>query len=472
MNGIPHDTTVAEQPVDVVIVGAGFTGLTAALELSARGLRCRLLEREPFVGGLAAGFDVDGERLERFYHHWFDSDHEIFELCAEMGLGDRVERHFSRTGLYYANAVFRLTTPLDVLRFAPLSPPDRIRLGLLALRARRVRDWRLLEGQTAEEWLVQLGGRRVYDLVWRPLLAGKFGKYADQVGATWMWTKLALRGGSRSRGGRETLNYIRGGCDVLLDALRERLIADGVDIRTGTAVDEVVTGEDGVRGVIAGGRYHPARQVLLTTAPPLSAGLLGEHPGHHPAVPVLRRQLGGIDYLANICLVLRNSRPLSQTYWLNVNDPTFPYVGVIEHTNLEDPARYGGSHVVYLSKYLPEDDPLYLMSDEEVFEHSLPHLRRMFPNFERDWVRGYDVWRAPYAQPVVTPHYTVDMPPFAPPLPGLFLASMAQVFPEDRGTNYAVRDGRKVARLMADLIDARPAFAGAVAQTSDGDQDG
>ncbi|WP_433794948.1 NAD(P)/FAD-dependent oxidoreductase [Actinoplanes sp. CA-252034] len=435
---------------DVVIVGAGFTGLAAALELTARGVSCRILESESVIGGLAAGFEVGGGRLERFYHHWFASDREMFDLCAEVGLGDRVMQHLSRTGLYYANAMFRLTEPIDVLRFTPLPFADRIRLGLLAVRARRVRDWRSLESRTAEQWLVELGGRRVYEVVWRPLLEGKFGEYAGRVGATWMWTKLALRGGSRTRGGRETLSYVRGGCDVLLDALRDRLLAAGVRIHTGTAAEEVVSDEYGVQGVRAGGRFFPARRVLLTVASPVAAGLLGDSATGHPAVPGLRRRLNSITYLANVCLVLQNRRPLSETYWINVNDPSFPYVGVIEHTNLEDPARYGGRHIVYLSKYLPADAPLYRMSDEEVFEHSLPHLKRMFPAFDRDWVAGYHVWRAPYAQPVVTPHYARALPGFASRVPGLYLAGMAHVFPEDRGTNYAVRDGRRVARMMAD----------------------
>lgn len=449
---LAEDPTDTEAPVDVVIVGAGFTGLTAALELSGHGLSCRVLEREAAIGGLAAGFDVGGERLERFYHHWFASDREIFNLCAEIGVADRVERHLSRTGFYYANSIFRLSSPIDVLRFAPLPFADRIRLGLLAVRARRIRDWRSLEPLTAKEWLIALGGQRVYDVVWRPLLQGKFGHHADRVGATWMWTKLALRGGSRTRGGSETLYYVRGGCEVLLEAMRARLAAAGVDIRTGTSVDAVVTSDRGVGGVRAGRHFFPARQVLLTTAAPIAARLLGEGGAAHPAVPALRRQLSGIDYLANICLILENHRPLSQTYWLNVNDPSFPYVGVIEHTNLEDPARYGGRHIVYLSTYLPPDSALYRMSDKEVFEYSLPHLRAMFPAFGRRWVAAYHVWRAEFAQPVVTPHYARAMPPFATRVPDLYLAGMAQVFPEDRGTNYAVRDGRRVARMMADAV--------------------
>ncbi len=441
-----------EDHVDVVIIGAGFTGLAAAYELALSGVRCRILEREPDIGGLAGSFETNGTVVERFYHHWFSSDREIHRLCEHLGLTHLVEAHQIRTGVYYANSIYKLSNPLDLLRFAPLPFWQRLRLGLMALRARRVRHWSELESRTAEEWLVELGGRRVYDTVWRPLLEGKFGGYAGSVGATWMWTKLHLRSGGRSRSGHEVLYYLRGGSSALLAALRARLRELGVEIHTSTPVDAVLADEHGVRGVRAGGRVHRARCILATTAPSLLAGMLSGPGAAHRAVPALRRKLHEVPYLANVCLVLESRRKLSDTYWLNVNDPSFPYVGVIEHTNLDDPARYGGRHLVYLSKYLPADANMYQMSDEEVFNFSMPHLQRMFPRFEPGWIDAYHVWRAEYAQPVITPNYSRAAPPVQTGVPGLYLSSMAQVFPEDRGTNYAVRGGRDTAKLIASWL--------------------
>lgn len=434
-----------------LVIGGGFTGLAAAYELAAAGVPCRLVEREDTIGGLAGTFDAGGVRVERFYHHWFDSDHELLRLCEELGVADGLRRKETVTGVYHANSVYRLSSPLDVLRFAPLPPRDRVRLGLSVLRAGRVRHWRELESTTAEDWLVSIGGRRVFEVVWRPLLEGKFGQYAAEVSATWMWTKLHLRGGSRSRSGREVLYYLRGGCAALLRALRQRLVELGVEISTGTEALEILTGPTGVRGVRTNQGVLAADRVLATVAPGLVAGMLRETDGH-VTVPALRRQLRRIPYLANICLVLMNNRPLSDTYWLNVTDPTFPYVGVIEHTNLEDPDDLGGKHVVYLSKYLPADAELYRMSDDEVFAHSLPHLRRMFPEFSSDWVSSYHVWRAEHAQPVIGTGYSRRVPPAETEVPGLYLSSMAQVYPEDRGVNYAIAHGRSTAKLVLDRM--------------------
>jgi len=194
---------------EIVIVGGGFSGLSAALELSARGLAVTVLEAEAEVGGLAGSFEVGGVKLEKFYHHWFTNDRHVMELIEELGLSDQVLLRTSNTGMYHANRSYRLSKPLDLLKFTPLGLIDRIRLGLLVFQARAVRDWMALETLTAEEWLISLCGRKVYSVVWEPLLKGKFGPVAGEISAVWFWNKLALRGGSRGKGGKEMLAWRR-----------------------------------------------------------------------------------------------------------------------------------------------------------------------------------------------------------------------------------------------------------------------
>ena len=159
-------------------------------------------------------------------------------------------------------------------------------------------------------------------------------------------------------------------------------------------------------------------------------------------------RLRSFDYLANVCVVLELDRSLSELYWMNVNDPSFPFVGVIEHTNLDQADPGGRRHIVYLSRYLPADDPAFARSDAATIAFTLPHLARMFPQFSADWVAAAHVWRARHAQPIVTCGYGDRIPGAETPVPGAFIASMAQVYPEDRGTNYAIRDGRKAAALI------------------------
>ncbi len=440
MNASDHAPSVDP----VVIVGGGFTGLSAAYELATSGRKVVVLEKEAMVGGLASGFLVGEFTLERFYHHWFTNDLHVMDLIKEIGHSDRVVYRPTRTGMYYANKIFRLSSPLDLLKFEALNFVDRVRLGILALRARRIKDWRAIEHMTARDWLVRMGGREVFRVVWEPLLSGKFGPYADKVGAVWFWKKLALRGGSRAADGREVLAYYKGGFSELAEALKRHLENVGVEIRVGAGVTGLEYDGNRVAAVNVGEERIPASSVLLTQALPQIADLLE---GHAKAdyVASLRR----IEYLANICLVLELDRSLSETYWLNVNDPGFPFVGVIEHTNFEPPESYGGRHIVFLSKYLPEEDALYRMKDDEVLAFALPHLQRMFPDFKADWVTGHHVWRARFSQPIVEPHYSAIIPAEQTPFENLLITSMAQIYPEDRGTNYAIREGRRVGQELA-----------------------
>jgi len=432
----------------VTIVGGGFTGLTAAYELVKKGISVTVLEAESEIGGLAAAFEVGGEKLDRFYHHWFTNDLDVMRLIEELDLRDRVEINPTNTGVYYANNFFKLSTPWDLLRFTPLAFLDRIRLGLLALRARRVGDWMQLEDKTAHEWLKELGGDDVYRVVWQPLLKGKFGPYAEQVSAVWFWNKLKLRGGSRGKGGEERLAYFKGGFVALAEAMAQRVRDLGGRIETSAPVASIEPRDGGWR-IISGNDVITADRVLATTALPLVADMVRGW-----ADPEYVRSLERIRYIGNVCLVLELDRPLSATYWLNVNDPSFPFVGVIEHTNFERPETYGGNHIVYLSKYLPHTDALYSMSADELLDYSLPFLQKMFPALERGWINRHHLWRARWSQPVVEKHYSRLIPTEDGPRPGFHICSMAQIYPEDRGTNYAIREGRRAGEKLARLFAA------------------
>jgi protoporphyrinogen oxidase len=438
----------------VVIVGAGFTGLAAGYELAKRKLRPTILEAEPEPGGLAGTFNVGDTRLERFYHHWFTNDRFLMELATELGLANSLIYRHARTGIYYANSMLRLSSPLDVLRFQPLSVVDRLRLGVVVLAARTIRRWQDLDDKPAAVWLRQVCGEKAYRIVWEPLLRGKFGVHADQISAAWFWSKLRLRGSSRGRAGREQLVYCQGGFARLADAMTSQIEAAGGRVITGSAVVALSTINGRISSVSTADEKYPADAVILTTPLPIAAGLLS---GHVP-----RRyfeNLSRIRFLANRCLVLELDRALSDLYWINVNDPSFPFVGVIEHTNFAGDAAYGRRHIVYLSRYCAEDDPFLSLTKEGALAFAFPYLQRMFPTVERRMILNAYSCRADYAQPLVEVGYSKLIPPHVTPIDDVYLATMAQVYPEDRGTNYAIRDGRKVAVALAQSLAKRPPAA-------------
>jgi len=428
--------------VEVVVVGAGFTGLSAAYELAKQGVTVTVLEAEPEIGGLAGAFDVGGAKLDKFYHHWFTNDVEVMSLIEELGLGARVVVNPTATGVYYANSFFKLSTPMDLLKFSPLSFWDRLRLGVLALRARRVVNWKLLEGKTAQEWLLEMGGDAVYRIVWQPLLKGKFGPFAEQVSAVWFWNKLKLRGGSRGSHGEERLAYLKGGFIGLANSLAEQIRALGGAVLTDCPVSMIQQDDAGWLTSSSRGMVRSDRVVVTTPLP-----VVAEMVRSWASVDHLT-QLERIKYIGNVCLVLELDRPLSSTYWLNVNDPSFPFVGVIEHTNFENPDTYGGKHIVYLSKYLPHTERQYAMTADELLDYALPYLKRMFPEFRLDWVSRHHLWRAQWSQPVVECHYSQLIPEEEFLANGFHICTMAQIYPEDRGTNYAIREGRNLGRRL------------------------
>lgn len=425
----------------VLIVGAGFTGLSMGVELSRAGVDVTILEKNNQIGGLAATFQIGGQKLERFYHHWFTNDLEALRLIKDLGKESSVRIKSTNTGMFYANTFYKLSSPLDLLMFKPLSLMNRIRLGILALKARRVKHWRQLESISAADWLRSMAGDEVYKVVWEPLLRGKFGDAADSVSAVWMWNKLKLRGGSRGKNGAEQLVYYEGGFGRLLEDLQDQIESNGGTVKCGANVKSISVKNGRVSSVVVDGVEIDAEVIVITTPLPQAASIL-----EGVVTEEYIRRLLRIKYLSNICFVLELNKSLSSTYWLNVNDPSFPFVAVIEHTNFEDKSLYNGRHIVYLSKYLPSSDELYKMSDEDGLSYAVKHLKRMFKDFSDDWIEQSYVWRADYSQPIVERNYSALIPDKETNVDGLYLNSMAQIYPEDRGTNYAIREGRSLAR--------------------------
>jgi protoporphyrinogen oxidase len=433
---------------DVVIVGGGFTGLTAAYVLSKQGHRVRVIESDSTVGGLAGTFQFsDGVRLEKFYHHWFNNDVYVPELVKELGMEGDVVTLPTRTGMYFNGRMWKLSTPMDLLRFTALSFVDRIRLGLLVLQVRRIKDWRTIEHLSIREWLESLCGKNVYRVVWEPLITSKFSVYAEAVNAVWMWKKLVLRGSTRNNKGGEELAYFKGGFGRLSEAMVAAIERAGGEVSVGETVTGVRAEGSQLLALRTNCGEVSGRQFLFTPAFPIIAGFF-EGVADAAWLTSLRR----VRYLGNMCLVLRLTKSLSETYWLNVNDPGFPFVGVIEHTNFDTPEHYKGTHIAFLSRYLAVEDPAWSYSDDQYVDFALARLKRMFPAMDRSWVVEHRVWRVEYAQPVTERNYSHYVPGRDTPFENAFISTMAQIYPEDRGTNYAIREARLIGKKINEIL--------------------
>jgi protoporphyrinogen oxidase len=430
--------------------------MAAAYRLIERGHHVSLYEASPFLGGLVRTFEVGGNRLEAFYHHLFSTDTTIVRLIEELGLGDKLTWRDSKVGFYHGGRIYNFVTPLDLLRFSPAPPLDRLRMGLAAVYLRRQRDGTRYESVTAAQWVRRNMGRGAYEAVWGPLLRGKFGAYADQLAMVWLWNKIYLRFASRKGlSQREQLGYLLGSFGVYIDELARRLqSSDLAQVHTGRAVREVAVEDGRARGLLlADGERADFDAVIACMPAHVFAQLVPQLPAFY------REKLTGVQWLSAMCYVMALKRSISPIYWMNIADDEVPFIACIEHTNFIEPAQYGGNHIVYLSNYLAPDHPYLGMEIDAIEREYLPHLRKINPEFSEDWIAERWLFKGPYAQPVVTIGYREKIPEHRTPIPGLYLATMSQIYPEDRGQNYSIKMGEQVARMAVEDFERAPAGA-------------
>jgi protoporphyrinogen oxidase len=448
----------------------------AAYRLSRAGHVCDVYERWPGLGGQAATLDVgDGHLLERYYHHLFTSDRHVAELYEELGMPDEIEWRPSSVGMFSDGEAHPFTTPLDLLRFKPLSLVSRLRMGLAILwLQRRHHDVGPFEHVTARSWIERAMGREVWDKVWGPLLHDKFGAHADHIAMAWLWSKLTVRRQIKGKEARqELLGYPRHSWETLFDRLRDEIESAGGQVMIDRPAARIAQAPDdaGLELHAAGPgsfrlghdprAFEPSGEperydgVVATVPSDVFLGLLDPALEEAVGEAYLERVRAG-RYETALCLLLELDRPFGRFYWTNIADMEMPFIGLIEHTNFIEPERYGGRRFLYVANYVEPDDPLLELDPDELLARYEPALRRVNPAFSRDWVVERWLHSESAAQPVVTAGYVDRMPPLDTGVPGLVLANTTQIYPEDRGTNYSVRLGSQaVEALEASLARAR-----------------
>jgi len=420
------------------VIGAGALGLTAALRLAERGHDVTLLERDQVPGGLAGSFEVaPGIWLEKFYHHIFRTDRSAVALINELGLAEPLLWHEPRTTVFVGERTHPLDSAAAVLGFRPLPVASRLRLAAGVGYLRLLPSARTLENQAAGRWMRRLMGGPAYETVWAPLLRGKFGSAADEVSMAWLWARIHCR--------TTQLGYLHGGFHQLYAALSERVIGFGGTIVHGAVVSIIRTNEPQVEVVFRRDDVDETAtfdRVISTLPTGMTVRMTPEMPPAYSALHPAPRALGAH------CLVLSLDRPLTDVYWIGVNEPDMPFLAAVEHTNMVPRAEYGDRHLVYLGNYRAHDDALFRASTDQVLADFEPGLRRLNPDFDASWVRDAWTFSAPFAQPVVTPGFARTIPGFDTPVAGLYVANMFQVYPYDRGQNYSIELAERLVRHL------------------------
>lgn len=431
----------------IAILGAGFTGLAAALRLLEQGHEVTIFDRESELGGLATGFKQDQWQwsLEKSYHHWFTNDSHALNLAQE--LNHKIITVRPKTNVYINKQILQLDSPLSLLTFPHLPLVDRLRVGAATLYLKLISNHKLLEGQKALPWIRKYMGQTAASLIWEPLFSGKFGSYQEDIALSWFWARIKKR--------TPSLAYPEGGFKLFAQNLADKITSLGGQIYLDTEVLEIKSGEQKCV-VIARSettkqsdlRDSPRRmtvhvdKVIVTLPSPIFTKITPQLP------PEYIKKISSIPHLHALNLILVLKKPfMDKTYWLNITDKTFPFLVLAEHTNFMDPQHYGNQHLLFIGNYLPQGHPYLKMTAKELLKIFDPYLKKINPDYDLQTIT-YHLFKSPFAQPIVTVDYPQLIPTMETPLNNIYLANLDMVYPWDRGTNYAIEMGEKVAKLV------------------------
>ncbi len=426
---------------NIAILGAGFGGLSAAYDLVRQGQQVTLYEASGQVGGLAGGFKEPhwDWSVEQYYHHWFASDRHILGLINELGWSDQVLFPRPYTVMYYEGRFYPFDSILKAILFPGLGwGINKARFGLVGLYLRLTNDWKALEKYTVDEWMRKWAGNRVYELMWEPLMIGKFGeRYACQVNMAWMWARLKAR--------TTRLGTFIGGFQAFADRFAAELRNLGVTINLDAPIGQILPPSQGGIDLSTPAGVAHFDQCLATTSPGLLSKLAPSLPPEYLKGLLELKSMGAVV----MALSLKHQFSEQGYYWYNLpKSAGFPFLALVEHTNFLSPDHFGGDHIIYCGDYLETGHEYFTLSQDELLERFIPSFARFNPRFEPGWINKTWLYRTNYAQPVPLLNHSKNIPDIRTPIRGLYFASMSQVYPWDRGTNFAVEIGRKAARLM------------------------
>jgi len=424
----------------VAIIGGGVLGMSFAYYASKSGIHVTLIEKSNELGGLANGFRIRGQPLEKYYHHLFGSDTEIAGLIREIGLGNELEWLKSSMGMYYKGKIYDFSTSISLIKFPIVNIFERLRAGLVSLYLQKVKNIEKFEKVTALDWCKKYYGKKFSEIIWKQLLLVKFGpEDYDKVSMAWLWARIHDRSSSR-KGifGHEYLGYPKKSFSSVINKLEEELVKQGVKIHKSTNVSRHKV-NNGMHDLLLNGKKHTFTDVIVTTPPSVFLDLF--------KVPnAYKSQIQNIKFLGAVCFVLEVSESFSPYYWLNITDNKFPFLAVVEHTNFVDKRIFGGNKVLYIAKYIGENDPLYNLSESELLEKYIKYLKKINPDFDKSWIKSKYYFRTNFAQHIVPLGYKPA--PYKTGVKGLYYANFSQIYPHDRGMNYAVMQAKELLKLL------------------------
>jgi len=422
----------------MAVIGSGPMGLRAATALLDAGHSVDVYERDDRIGGMSAHFDFDGLDIERYYHFVCKTDDPLFELLGRYGLSDRLKWTNTKMGYFYRGKLYKWGSPFALLSFPHLSLVQKVRYALHVMHTKGIRDWSALDKEEAGVWIRRWIGDKAYGVMWRDSFRLKFFEYADNLSASWIGTRIKRIALSRESLFKESLGYLQGGSDLVLDALAADVQGRGGRILLGAPVQEVTAEAGKVTGVRSPQGWAEYDAVLSTSP-------IQYVPDMVPALPDdYRAQIAAIENIPVACVILKLRHAVSENFWMNISDPRIEIPGVIEYSNLNP--LDGRQHILYAPFYMPKTHPKWQADDETLIDEVLSYLPMINPSFKPDWVLAAKCHRYEFAQTICPPGFQDILPPMQAPLSGFYMADTGYYYPEDRSISESLAVGETLAK--------------------------
>ena len=425
----------------IAIIGAGYSGLACAKKLLEKEYTVTIFEKQDEIGGMAICIIRNGYIIDKHYRHIFQSDTYMINLLNEMGLNEDLQWLNTRMAYYSSEGLYEFGTPLSLLRYKPLNFIQKIKFGLSIINLKFIKNYKDIEKYSVKEWLVKRYGESIYNKVWEPLMNGKFQNEKEKVSMAWLWGKINLRSTNGTMKG-EKLGYLMGSWKKLNDRLYSYLIENKCIIKLQEKVEKVYKSENKYIIETDKNKYEEFDEVVSTLPYNTMEKIFNDILDNNEIEKIKQ-----MKYMSAKTLLINSKKSISPYYWINVGDNSIPFVGIIEHTNMVHKTNYNSENIIYISNYLDKNDEKYKMSAKELLELYLPYLKKINSKIDLNDIISAETFEEEYAQPVIKTNYSKDKLNNRLSS-GVYIANMAQIYPEDRGMNYAIKLGYNIAELI------------------------
>ncbi|MFC2061740.1 FAD-dependent oxidoreductase [Elusimicrobiota bacterium] len=427
---------------EVIIVGGGMSGLCIGYYLSRAGVGVKIIEKADNLGGLAGSVQISGICIDKYYHHLMHSDTDALDLIEDLGLTQTINWHTSAVSLFNGKRIYPFTTIKDILKLPIISFKERVKYLFGMIKILTSRKHHNLNTKSVFDWTRHIFGKRVSEKMWEPLMKNRWDGVTKDIPAVWLWQRIKKRMSNRSSlFGKETLGYPEGGFCRIIEALKDSVVSNGGQINTGDPVINIEKNADYYEVFSEKGK---SRCKIIILALPF------------PLVTKIKSNLDSIyetekvPYLGTISLILITDKPVTKYYWTNIVDDTFPFCGVIDHSNFISPEKYNGKCIAYLVKYLPQADGFWKLNDTQIKEIFISYFKKMVPEFQETDIKEYAIIRNKATHAVRDYSFFKQIDRWLNPDQNFYIINDSLIYPDDRGVDVCVKAAKIILKKIVD----------------------